>query len=137
MGGGEQQRQDGVARHGVCSEAVAAGPGRVGHADDRLELGVVGEADLPLVDGAVHMFRQHQHVGDEHVVVLARRTLAHGGSGLLHGGRPVVGSIHHRHFALTHLHGRLDVHLAVVAVDHQLVGHGSGVRNGKSVGQPG
>lgn len=63
--GGEEQRQQRVARQVVEVEAVAAVARLVGDAEDGGEGRVLGEADGPLVERAVGVFGDHEHVGGE------------------------------------------------------------------------
>lgn len=63
--GGEQQRQQRVARQVVEVEAVAAVARLVRDAEHGGEGRVLGEAHRPLVERAVGVFGDHQHVGGE------------------------------------------------------------------------
>lgn len=133
--GGEEQRQQRVAGEVVQVEAVAAVARLVGDAQHGGERRVLGEADGPLVEGAVGMFGDHEHVGGEDaepeaaarchfplaaVAYQSRLGLLQGAPGL---PLPAV------------LDGQ--IHVFVAGVHHHTVAQGDGIARGERHGDAG
>lgn len=133
--GGEEQRQQRVAGQVVQVEAVAAVARLVGDAQHGGERRVLGEADGPLVEGAVGVLGDHEHVGGEDaepeaaarrhfplaaVAYQSRLGLRQGGPGL---PLPAV------------LDGQ--IHVFVAGVHHHAVAQGDGVARRERHGDAG
>lgn len=133
--GGEEQRQQRVAGQVIEVEAVAAVARLVGDAEHGGERRVLGEADGPLVERAVGVFGDHEHVGGEDAEpeAAARRHL------------PLAAVAYQCRFGLRQgapglpFPAVLDcqIHVFVAGVHHHAVAQGDGIARGECHGDAG
>lgn len=133
--GGEEQRQQRVAGQVVEVETVAAVAGFVGDAQHGRECRVLGEADGPLVEGAVGVFGDHEHVGGEDAEPEAAASC----------NFPLAAVAYQGRFGLRQGAPRLplpavldcQIHVFVAGVHHHAVAQGDGVACGERHGDAG